>query len=204
MNDLFYPFINYGGGFTYQGNPNLQPERSRNNELGLHYTAEGQRLVLTRFDNFINNLIVFNNANTSVINLNEVRVDGWELAYAANAGDASLNMAVTQQNPRDAQTNQILPRRAKSYYRVAMSQPSGNWRLGVEWQYTGTRQDVDILTGSPVTLSSYNVLNLTARCPLDKHLELTVRADNFLNQNTVVASGYLPLGRTVFTGLIYH
>ncbi len=33
FNDLYFPFTDFGGGFTFSGNPNLRPERSRYGEL---------------------------------------------------------------------------------------------------------------------------------------------------------------------------
>ena len=81
FNDMFYPFVDYGFGFSYAGNPNLKPERSRDNELGLHYANEGQHLDVVYFDNRIRNLIVYNNqASGTMINLDEARIDGMELA----------------------------------------------------------------------------------------------------------------------------
>jgi vitamin B12 transporter len=137
-------------------------------------------------------------------NINEARIDGWELACGAKAGDTNLNVAFTLQNPRNTQTNQMLLHRAKTFSHMAISQPNGNWRLGAEWQYTGIRQDSNILTFAPVTLPAYSVINLTVRYVLDKRLELSLRIDNFLDQNVTLPNGYVPLGRTLFTGLIYR
>lgn len=205
LNDLFYPFVNYGGGFSYQGNPNLLPERSRNAEFGLHYVTDSQRMVLTHFDNHISDLIAITpQAASTMANLNQARIDGWELSYVLRSGDMGVDLSLTQQNPRDTQTNQLLLRRAQSFSNVALTQRNGAWTLGTEWQHVGTRDDLDINTFARTTLASYNLVNLTARYPLDKRLELTVRLDNLLDSHYVAAHGYSTMGRAVYTGLLYR
>ena len=54
-----------------------------------------------------------------MINLNEARIDGVELAYNGQFGDTGVKLAATQQNPRDAKTGQALLRRAKKFASLA-------------------------------------------------------------------------------------
>ncbi|HZW26574.1 MAG TPA: TonB-dependent receptor [Gallionella sp.] len=204
LNDLFYPFVNFGFGFSYAGNPNLKPERSRNNELGLHYAAGGQRADIVYFDNRIRDLIVNNNLPAStVVNLGEARIDGFELTYAGQFGDTGVKAALTQQNPRDAQTGLALLRRAKSFANLGVTQKLGAWQVGGEWQHSGVRADIDINTFARTTLAGYDVVNLTARYELDKQLGLSLRVDNLFNKDYMLAHGYNTLGRTLYVGLSY-
>jgi len=204
MNDLFYPIEDYGFGYSYQGNPNLQPERSRNNELGMHYANDRQRFDLVYFDNHIRDLIVSNNLPAgTMVNLDEARIDGVEASYNGQFGNTDVKLAVTQQNPRDANTGQVLLRRAKFFSNTAITQQIGAWRVGAEWQYSGEREDIDINTFTRTTLGSYSLVNLTAHYKLDKHLGMSLRADNLFNQDYMLAHGYNTLGRTFFISMNY-
>jgi vitamin B12 transporter len=205
LNDLFYPFTDFGAWGTYQGNPNLKPERSRNRELGLHYANDGQRLDMVYFDNRISDLIVNNYLFAgTMINLDEARSDGVELAYNGQFGDTGVKLAATQQNPRDAKTGQTLLRRAKSFSSLGYSQQLGSWKVGGEWQHSGERVDIDINTFMHTTLAAYDVMNVTANYALDKHFNLSARVDNLFNRDYMLAHGYNTLGRTLFVGLSYR
>lgn len=205
LNDLFYPFVNYGWGFSYAGNPNLKPERSRSNELGLHYAADNQRADIVYFDNRIRDLIVNNNLPAStMINLGEARIDGAEMVYAGQYGGTEVRAALTLQNPRDNQTGQVLLRRAKSFSNIVMVRQFGTWRVGGEWQHSGTRSDVDINTFARTTLASYDVANLTVGYALDKQLQVSLRVDNLFGRDYMLAHGYNTPGRTLFVGLNYR
>ena len=207
LNDMFYPFADYGWGYSYTGNPNLKPERSRDNELGVHYTNEGQHLDVVYFDNRIRNLIVYNNqAAGTMINLDEAHINGTELTYSGQFGDTALKLAATHQNPRDAKTGQPLLRRAKSFSSLGVTQQLGALKLGGEWQHSGTRDDNHI-TAFPtqrVELEAYNLVNLTANYALEKHLDLTLRVDNLLNKDFMLVHGYNNPGRILFVGLNYR
>jgi vitamin B12 transporter len=206
LNDLFYPFQDYGGGYTYVGNPSLHPERSQNKEVGLHYAANGQRVDAMYFDNFIRDLIAFNSANTTVININRVRIDGMELSYDGEFGDTHLKANATWQNPRDATSGQVLQRRAKKFGSLAVSHGFGSWNAGAEIRYSGARRDVDNSTfpATDVNLPAYQVINLTTGYTLDKNFNLSLRVDNLFNRNYSEVYSYNTLGRTLFVGLNYQ
>ena len=199
FNDMYWPFADYGGGYTYAGNPNLQPERSQNKEVGLHYAANGQRVDAVYFDNRISNLIAGNGLPALIyININQARIDGQELSYAGEFGDNHLKASATFQNPRDTATGQMLPRRAKEFGSVAASHDFDAWNMGGEVRYSGARQD------GVNTLHAYELLNLTARYQIDKNLNLSARVDNLFNRNYSEVYSYNTPGRTLFVWLSYQ
>ncbi len=205
LNDMFYPFVDYGYGYSYVGNPYLKPERSLNNELGAHYADDGQRLDAVYFDNHIHDLIVGDNlAAGSMTNLNEARINGVELAYNGQYGNTGVKLAATQQNPRDVKTGQTLLRRAKQVSSVGFTQQLGALKVGGEWQHSGMRTDIDINTFARTTLAAYDVVNFTTNYALDRHFGLSARVDNLFNKDYMLAHGYNTLGRTLFVGLNYH
>ncbi len=205
LNDLFYPFVDYGFGYSYVGNPGLKPEHSRNKELGLHYARDNKHLDVVYFDNRIYDLITINTLPAStMINLNEARNDGTELSYSEKIGEATTKLSITRQNPRDTRTGEALLRRARSFASLTVAKQYGRLRIGGEWQYSGARDDVDINTFARIRLAPYEVVNLTANYALSRHLDLSLRVDNLLNREYMVAHGYDTLDRTLFVGLNYR
>jgi vitamin B12 transporter len=203
FNDMYYPFQNYGGGYTYSGNPNLQPERSQNREAGLHYAAHDQRVDAVYFNNRISDLIACNTACSTVVNINQAQIDGEELSYTGKFGNTRLKANATFQNPRDTVTGQTLLRRAKKFSNVSVSHDLGDWNTGAEVRYSGARRDYD-LNGNTVTLTSYTLLNLTVRYRIDKLLYVSAHIDNLFNRDYSEVYGYNTLGRTLFVGLNYR
>lgn len=199
FNDMYYPLS-----FGYQGNPDLKPERSKNRELGLHYAADGQRMDAVYFDNRISDLIAINAAYTTMVNINQAQIDGEELSYAGEFGDTHVKANLTLQNPRDTATGLELLRRAKQLANFAITQHFGAWEAGGEWQYSGERKDSDINTFAPITLSGYQVFNLSARYRVGKNLSVSARIDNLFNRDYMLVHGYNTLGRTLFAGLNYQ
>ena len=205
LNDLFYPFTDYGGGYSYVGNPSLKPERASDTELGMHYAREDQRLDVVYFDNRIRDLIVINTLPAStMINLDEARSDGLELSYAGRFGATGIGVAATWQDPRDAKSGQSLLRRAKHFSTMTVTHDFGGLRVGGEWQHSGVRADIDINTYARTMLPAYDVLNLTARYEIGDRLELSARIDNLLDEGYMLAHGYNTPGRTLYVGLNYR
>ena len=203
FNDMYYPLS-----FGYQGNPNLKPERSENKEVGLHYAANEQHVDAVYFDNRIHDLIASNAVGTTMININQAQITGQELSYTGDFGNKHLQAHMTFQDPHDATTGLILPRRARQFGDISASHDFGLWNMGAEVRYSGARQDfyynTNTFANTAVTLPSYSLLNLTSRYTIDKRLNLSARVDNVFNRNYSEAYGYNTLGRTLFVGLNYQ
>ncbi len=202
FNDLYYPFQDFGGGYTYAGNPKLKPEQSQNQEVGLHFASKGQRVDAVYFDNHINDLIAINASGSTVININQAEISGQELSYVGDFGNKHVKANLTFQNPRDTATGLLLARRAKEFANVAASHDLGEWNMGTEFRYSGERQDNNTAT-SP-TLPSYTLVNLTARYTIDRHFNLSARVDNVFNSSYSEAYSYNTVGRTLFVGVNYQ
>jgi vitamin B12 transporter len=195
FNDMYAPA-------AWGGNPNLRPERANNREIGLRYASGEQHVDMVYFDDRIRDLIAYQ--FPLMMNVNQARIDGMELSYAGEFGDIHVKANTTQQNPRDVATGQVLLRRAKRLANLAVTQHMNAWDMGGEWQYSGARQDGDINTFAPVTLSGYQLLNLNARYRIEKNLSVSARVDNLFNRDYMLVHGYNTLGRTLFVGLNYQ
>ncbi|MEQ1813066.1 MAG: TonB-dependent receptor [Candidatus Nitrotoga sp.] len=196
FNDLYYPLS-----FGFSGNPNLKPERSRNRELGLRYANDMQHVNIIYFDNRIRDLIAPPPDFSTVINVNTARINGIELSYAGQFANTGIKAAYTRQNPRDELTNLPLLRRAKSFANLSITQQMQGWRVAGEAQRSGPRVDSNIMTFSRITLPGYTLINLLADYTINQRLNLSMRVDNLLNKDYMLAHGYNTLGRTVLIGL---
>ena len=98
-----------------------------------------------------------------------------------------------------------MQRRAKKYASIAASHDFSAWNMGATIQYSGSRKDIDINApyGS-ITLPSYTLVNLTASHRISKQFKLSLRADNVLNKDYMLAHGYNTLGRSLFVGISYQ
>jgi vitamin B12 transporter len=205
FNDLFYPFVDYGMGYSYQGNANLKPERSLNKEVGLHYFADAQGIDVVYFDNRIRDLITYNSLPAGTyINLDEARINGVEASYRGTFKDTQIKIAFTAQNPVNAKTGERLLVRAKYFSNIGIHQQLGSWKIGGEWQYSGERVVSDINTYTNITLDRYQLLNLTAQYQFNKQLTAAFRIDNLFDQNYMLIHGYNTQGRAFFATLSYH
>lgn len=196
FNDLFYPLT-----WGFAGNPNLRPEHARNREAGLRYAANGQRLNVVYFDNRIRDLIAVNGTFTTMENIGEARIDGFELDYAGKFGGTHLTANATLQNPRDTATGQILPRRAREHANFACSRELGAWNAGAELHHSGARKNSNF---DNFVLPAYQSVNLTAAYKIDAHLNLSARVDNLFNRAYTEAYSFNTPGRRLFVGLSYR
>ena len=193
FNELYYP------GF---GDAALRPERSRNLELGMHYSGENQQIDAVYFDNRTRALIAYVSLPPPKFfgpaNINQARCDGVEVSYAGQFGAMGLKAALTSQNPRDVATGLVLDRRARFHGSLAATRQAGTWLWGGEWLHSGARQDAG------QTLGSYNTLNLTAAYSLNRETRLSLRVDNLGDQNDSTVYGYNPMGRRMSFNFNYQ
>lgn len=192
------------------GNPNLEAEKSRSYELGAQYAAGATLLRATLFKTRTKNQFAFDPDNcfrgafpTScpTFNLAKGVNEGLELSAGTQVVGVDLRASLTVQDPKDDTTNERLIRRAKTMGSLSMSKAFGVLRVGTDLQYTGSRPDVDFLTGNDVELGSYWLANLNARYELSKNVSLFGRVDNLFDREYQTAYGFDPAPRGVFVGV---
>lgn len=198
FNQLFFP------GF---GNPSLQPEKALSNELGLQYAAGTHLLRLalfrTEYRNLIQSVMVAPGVFQS-LNIGQARVEGTELSYTGRFDGWDIRTSLTAQDPINTATGAQLRRRGKTFGNLSVNTTLSGWRLGAETIVGSSRPDNDIVSGAPVTLGGYTVVNLTARYPLAKNTFIAVRLENAFDEHYQIAHGFNTPGRGLFASLAWQ
>lgn len=213
--ELFLFFQNTNAGYAVQGNPDLQPERSRSTMLGAEWaTASGYlraQVFNNAFDNFIETQIVSGSSEAPVYeyqNRDNGYTRGVELETGGNlfrSGRLRGELGWSLLETRDQSTGRELLGRPAQSARAAL-QATLPWmtRVSVAGIHTGrTPMQRDAESG---TVSSYRdaftrVDLRVARALPALGLEFVVGADNLFDQRPAEWAGFT--GRHVYTSLSY-
>jgi vitamin B12 transporter len=192
--------------FGFGGNPDLEPEVSRQVELALRQKlGERHQLSLAAFDNRIRDLIAyvvtdfvtFDGENR---NVDRARIRGIEAGYDYAHDGWRVRAGLTFQDPRDEELDQRLLRRSRESAVLAVNRDVGKLDLGLDVAAFGNRKDF----GFPqATLDSYVLANATARLRVTDALMVQGRLENAFDEDYVLAQGYRTRGRAYTLGVRY-
>lgn len=186
FNQLYFPNF---------GNPNLKPERGRNTDLGVTWTAGVHEGKLVRFDNKIRGFMT----NTTLpINVPRARIEGWSLGYEGRAGAFALRASLDSLDPRNDVNGRRLPRRAKTQATLGADWQAGAWRLGGSLLHVADRWDD---AANTLFLPAYTVADLYADWQLAPTLSLQAKLNNVTDRKYETSFGYNQAGRSVFLTL---
>jgi vitamin B12 transporter len=192
--------------FGFGGNPDLQPEVSRQVELSLRQKlGERQQFRLSSFDNRIRDLINYFVVDPDTFagenrNIDRARIKGVELGWQYHGESWRARADLTLQDPRDATLDTRLLRRARESLSLGVNRDVGRLDLGVDVVATGNRKDI----GFPaVTLDSYALVNATARIRVTPQFTLQGRLENLFDEDYTFAEGYRAEGRSYTIGVRY-
>ncbi len=191
--------------FSEYGKPDLQPESSRNVELGLKYTDGPTNAGIVVYRNQVRNLIVFDSTAKGCASsfgcygsTARARYEGVTLSAGHRIGDVTLRAALDFQDPRDLATDKLLARRAKRYATLGADWRLGGWTLGAEVQTSSQRYDD---AANTLKLGGYTLLNLVASTKIVRDVDLVARIDNAGDKDYMLARGYVTGGRNAYVGL---
>ena len=190
--------------FSEYGVASLQPESSRNFEVGLRYAQGSTRFSAVAYRSKVTNLISFSAPGSCVssfgcyANTARAQYEGVTLAGQHRYGAVDVRASLDLQNPLDLDAGKQLARRARQHAVLGADTRVANWLLGAEVQLTGQRFSSP---GETLSLPGYGLLNLTASTRVAKDWTLLLRGDNLANRGYQTVSGYATPGRTLFLGL---
>lgn len=187
FNDLYWPYQDFGFGFTYQGNPDLKPETSRNKEITLTYDQGHHRVSLTAYHNKIEDLIVGSQGlnNDFPVNVGNATIEGFTVAYEGwfDTYHARANLDVL--SPKNDDTGNILVRRARQYATFWLGKTWGDLEVAGEAIVSGQRYND---AANSLRLGGYALVNLTANYRLNEDWSVNARVDNVFDREYALVS----------------
>jgi len=193
--------------FGFGGNPDLDPERSRQYEVGLRgRIGERQTWSVAGFRNAVTDLIQFVTVSFDPFvgenrNVERARITGVDLDWQYTGDLWMLRAGMNLQNPRDLSNDGRLLRRARRNTTFAISRRIGDGRFGIDVLAAGDRRDFGF--PEPVRLGGYVLANLSAQWTFADRFTLTARVENLFDRDYELASGYNTPGRSLFASLRY-
>lgn len=184
-----------GFGFSFVGNPDLQPEESLNLELGMAWQPSANtELELRVFEQEIDNAILIQFDTTTFsstpVNIDGARIRGAELSARADWQDWQLRLTTNVQEPEDRTTGQTLLRRSEQSAGLNLVRRIGGHSIGLDVRATGERPDIDPSTFARTTRGGFAVVNLTGTAQLGKGWTLAARIENLLDKDYETAAGF--------------
>ncbi|NLN67814.1 MAG: TonB-dependent receptor [Alcaligenaceae bacterium] len=211
--DLYYPYEKYESYSdeepprSFQGNPNLKPEKSKNIEASLRYQTEDTQLSLVVFQNkfrdLINPYVCDAKFDCTATNTDKATIRGLSLEASHQFGNTLFSAGADFLNPKDDTNGKTLVRRAKQVYRLSVSHKLDNAELGASYQFVGKRYDDKDNTAAR-KLGSYGLLNLHASYQFNKNLQGQVYWNNVTDKKYNTAYGYNSQGSNVFLNLAWR
>jgi vitamin B12 transporter len=191
FNDLYFP------GFS---NPNLKPEESRSTEIGLRGKALPLAWAVHAYRTDISNLIALNSSFIPQ-NINKARIDGVELELTTRAGDWRLASNLGYTDPRNVDTDKLLPRRSRQSARLQADRLAGAHEYGIELLAQGPRYDN---TANTIRLGGYGVLNARWQYRMSRDWRLQARLENILDKTYETVASYNTPGRSAYLTLSWQ
>lgn len=193
--------------YSYWGNENLGPEKSKGWDYGLEQSLLGKRAVIgvTYFHNKIENLIQF--AGGGYNNVGQAVMKGVEVFGQAHpAENLDFRMNYTHTNAKDIATAERLIRRPGDKFNFGLQYGFlDRGSVYLEIIYEGERDDLvfDPFTFESVRvrLDDYVLFNPAFSYRLSDHLQMFFRVDNLFNREYEAISGYGTAGIEAYGGL---
>ncbi len=191
--------------FSEYGVSTLQPETSRNKEIGLRFAEGGSTFDVVAYKNKVSNLITFATpgpcASTFGCYANTARAEytGVTFSGTQKLGAVNLRGSLDLQDPIDLTTNRRLARRSGKHGTLGADYRIADWTLGAEAQFSGPRPDSAV--AKPVILGGYTLISLSASTAFARDWTFIARVDNLADKDYRLINGYATAGRTLWASV---
>ena len=190
----------------FSGNPDLQPEDSRNYDFGMEFGNRAGLFLfdVTLFQRDIDNQIEFDNATFRYFNTESVRARGVEMEATLRPTDrlevlAAYTILDTQLRSGLDNGNEQGRRPGTALtLSVDWETPLAGLTVGGDLRAVGDSFDTN---NNSVRLAPYEVVTLRASLPLGEHLEIFGRVENLFDTDYQTAFGFNTPPRGFFGGL---
>ncbi len=190
--------------FSIYGVASLQPEHSRNVEIGARHTDGSASWGVVVYRNLVDNLITFSSAGPCAsssgcyANTAQAEYLGMTVSGQQMLGDVRVRASFDLQDPHDRQTDKKLARRAQRYLNLGADTRLDRWGVGSDLRLTSERYDN---AANTTVLPGYALLGLHAQTRLSQDWGLLVRVDNVTDSRYQLANTYATAGRSLFVTL---
>jgi vitamin B12 transporter len=196
FNELYYP------GY---GNLDLNAEESTSLELGLQGGAGWGNWSLSAYQTRVDDLIAYDAAASSAVNINQARIRGIEAQIDADLGPWRTSTSLTLLDPRDdsggANDGNLLPRRTRQSLRIDLDRTFGAYALGATLLAEGERYD-DLANSQK--LGGFATLDLRASYRINNAWLVRGRCENLFDKAYETAAYYNQSGRSFYLTLSYQ
>ncbi|MFP2422682.1 TonB-dependent vitamin B12 receptor BtuB [Pseudescherichia vulneris] len=190
---------NLGQLYGFYGNENLDPEESKQWEGAFEGLTAGVNWRLSGYRNDVDNLIDYDYNQNKYYNVGKARIKGIEATASFDTGPLAHTLSYDYLDARNAQTNELLARRAKQQVKYQLDWQVYDFDWSVTYQYLGTRYDKKF---DPVTYASENVKmggvsvwDLAVSYPVTSHLTVRGKIANLFDKDYETVYGYETAGR---------
>ena len=179
----------------YGGNVNLKPENSSNIDAGLNYMPEnsGLELQASIFKTEVKDEIIYSYSDGYSQSENSTKRQGLSIGVDYKISDASkLNLKYATTTDEKGNNVSRIPKNSISF--------NGQTILFDKLNISANLQVVRDLEESGVKMKDYNLLNSKLNYQLTDKTQLTLSAENLLNENYETAKGFSTSNRAFYLG----
>ncbi|HVT60131.1 MAG TPA: TonB-dependent receptor [Thermoanaerobaculia bacterium] len=187
--------------FPGSGNPALRPETGTSYEAAIEQEVGPWRFALTGFENRQRNLITFDLATFSDLNIGRARSRGVEGEVTFRRGIVLARLNGTRLSAINQTTGLDLLRRPRSSANLVLAVRPGVWTLNLVGRYVGGRADFDPATFARRRNPAFATIDLAARRRLLPWLSPYLRLDNAADRDYEEVLGYPSPRRTLAGGV---
>ena len=201
FNDLYYPEDSFG----YVGNPDVQPEKSKNYELELSGKHKFADWSVSIFQNDIDDMISWEpngSGKNQPTNVQNARIRGVEVTATTQVIGWGINASITLLDPKDLTNDRLLIRRPKQSFVLDADRDFGQFTLGGTFKAQSYSNEY-AFSGDSIRLNGFATMDLRAGCKFTKEFKTELKVVNILDKEYQTANGYNAEPRGTFVTLIW-